>query len=53
MSNFTYFPIIKTRDAELKAMTHLKDDVFDKILPIYEPNQEKQKPLQMETYIDV
>ncbi|EFH5191351.1 beta family protein [Escherichia coli] len=36
MSNFTYFPIMKTRDAELKAMTHLKDDVFDKILPIYE-----------------
>ncbi|MDM7149060.1 beta family protein, partial [Klebsiella pneumoniae] len=27
---------MKTRDAELKAMTHLKDDVFDKILPIYE-----------------
>lgn len=36
MNNFIYFPIMKTRDAELKAMAHLKDDVFDKIIPIYE-----------------
>lgn len=36
MSEFLYFPIIKTRDAELRAFSNIDDDSFDKILPIYE-----------------
>ena len=36
MSEFIYFPIIKTRDGELRCFEHISDDDFDKILPIYE-----------------
>ncbi|EPK9976499.1 beta family protein, partial [Escherichia coli] len=36
MKKFNYFPIMKTRDAELKAMSKLSSGVFDHILPIYE-----------------
>jgi hypothetical protein len=36
MDNFIYFPIIKTRDAELKCMSNIDPETFDKILPIYE-----------------
>ena len=36
MRKFNYFPIMKTRDAELKAMSKLSSGVFDHILPIYE-----------------
>ncbi|WP_230689820.1 beta family protein [Vibrio harveyi] len=31
-----YFPIIKTRDGELRCFSHIDDDTFSKILPIYE-----------------
>ncbi len=36
MFNFNYFPIIKTRDAELKCMSKLDWDVCNSVLPIYE-----------------
>ncbi|ASY75468.1 beta family protein [Pectobacterium polaris] len=36
MNKYVYFPVIKTRDAELKAMSKLPERFFDKILPIYE-----------------
>lgn len=36
MSKFKYFPIIKTRDAELRCFENIRSDIFDKILPIYE-----------------
>ncbi|EIT7185477.1 beta family protein, partial [Serratia marcescens] len=36
MSNYCYFPLLKTRDAELKAVSKLNSDDFDNILPIYE-----------------
>ncbi|WP_316677804.1 hypothetical protein [uncultured Tolumonas sp.] len=36
MSEFVYFPIIKTRDSELRCFEHIDDDDFAKILPIYE-----------------
>ncbi|MDX1719296.1 MAG: hypothetical protein R3353_03995 [Salegentibacter mishustinae] len=36
MSEFVYFPTIKTRDAELRCFNNLDADAFDKILPIYE-----------------
>ena len=36
MDKFIYFPIIKTRDAELKCMSNIHDDTFNSILPIYE-----------------
>ncbi len=36
MSDFIYFPIIKTRDGELRCFEHINDDDFSKILPIYE-----------------
>ncbi|QYJ87524.1 beta family protein [Shewanella mesophila] len=36
MSEFVYFPIIKTRDGELRCFEHINDDDFSKILPIYE-----------------
>ncbi|MCY9802663.1 beta family protein [Vibrio scophthalmi] len=36
MSDYLYFPIIKTRDAELRCFSHLDDDVRAHILPIYE-----------------
>lgn len=36
MSDYCYFPLLKTRDAELKAISKLDEEYFDKILPIYE-----------------
>lgn len=36
MSNFLYFPTIKTRDAELRCFYHINESDFAKILPIYE-----------------
>ncbi|WP_299009717.1 hypothetical protein [uncultured Shewanella sp.] len=36
MSDFVYFPIIKTRDAELRCFKNIDSDDFSKILPIYE-----------------
>jgi len=36
MSEFSYFPIIKTRDAELRCFSNINKDDFSKILPIYE-----------------
>lgn len=36
MSQYCYFPLLKTRDAELKAISKLNKDDFDHILPIYE-----------------
>lgn len=36
MSKYNYFPIIKTRDAELRCFSNLDKSLFEKILPIYE-----------------
>ncbi|HGS4484455.1 TPA: beta family protein [Vibrio cholerae] len=36
MSEYKYFPIIKTRDAELKCFQNLDKIILDQILPIYE-----------------
>lgn len=36
MSEFIYFPIIKTRDGELRCFNHINKSDFSKILPIYE-----------------
>ena len=36
MNNIVYSPLLKTRDAELRGMENLSDEVLDKILPIYE-----------------
>jgi len=36
MSMPVYFPVLKTRDAELKAISKLDDLTFDSTLPIYE-----------------
>ncbi|MBN3239836.1 beta family protein [Pectobacterium versatile] len=36
MIQYCYFPLLKTRDAELKAISKLNDKYFDHILPIYE-----------------
>mgnify|MGYP001770686679 CR=1 FL=1 len=36
MSNFQYFPLVKTRDSELRCFAKLPDGVKDKVLPIYE-----------------
>lgn len=36
MSDFLYFPIIKTRDSELRCFEHIQEEDFQKILPIYE-----------------
>lgn len=36
MMDHLYFPIIKTRDAEMKAISKLSYNVKDKILPIFE-----------------
>ncbi|WP_220771237.1 beta family protein, partial [Shewanella sp. MBTL60-007] len=36
MTKHIYYPLIKTRDAELRAFQNLSDDVMEKILPIYE-----------------
>ncbi|WDT85129.1 beta family protein [Alteromonas sp. 009811495] len=36
MNEYVYFPIIKTRDGELRCFENINDDDFSKILPIYE-----------------
>ncbi|MBW5801341.1 beta family protein [Halomonas elongata] len=36
MSEFLYFPIIKTRDAELRCFGNIGASCFEKMLPIYE-----------------
>lgn len=36
MSDYLYFPLVKTRDAELRGMGYLEESCFSKILPIYE-----------------
>lgn len=36
MSDFLYFPVIKTRDSELRCFEHINAEDFEKILPIYE-----------------
>jgi len=36
MSDFKYFPIIKTRDAELRCFKNLEENTLKQILPIYE-----------------
>lgn len=36
MSEYLYFPLVKTRDAELRCMENLPKEVLDKVLPIYE-----------------
>lgn len=36
MSHYIYFPVIKTRDAELRAFSHLEEKLMEQILPIYE-----------------
>ena len=36
MSQYKYFPIVKTRDAELRCFKNLDKDVFEYLLPTYE-----------------
>lgn len=36
MSDYDYFPIVKTRDAELRCFRNLNPRSFEKVLPIYE-----------------
>jgi len=36
MSDFLYFPLIKTRDAELRCLKNIGEDRFKYLLPIYE-----------------
>jgi hypothetical protein len=36
MSDYKYFPIIKTRDAELRCFQNLEKNVLKQLLPIYE-----------------
>lgn len=36
MTAHIYYPLIKTRDAELRAFQHLSEEVMEQILPIYE-----------------
>ncbi|TMX36750.1 beta family protein [Vibrio sp. Hep-1b-8] len=36
LNNILYYPIIKTRDGELRCFNHVDDETFSKILPIYE-----------------
>ncbi|KDA93300.1 beta family protein [Pantoea agglomerans] len=36
MSEYCYFPLLKTRDAELKAVSKFNSEDFDNVLPIYE-----------------
>ncbi|WP_339538732.1 beta family protein [Pseudomonas sp. RA_15y_Pfl2_54] len=35
-NNFVYFPVLKTKDAELKAITSIDKNTREKTLPIYE-----------------
>jgi len=44
MSAFVYFPLIKTRDSELRCFEHIDDDDFAKILPIYELTKSRKTP---------
>jgi hypothetical protein len=36
MSSHKYFPVIKTRDAELRCFKHLSANILEQLLPIYE-----------------
>ncbi|WP_290705314.1 hypothetical protein [Amphritea sp.] len=36
MSQYKYFPVIKTRDAELRCFKNISNDLLDDILPTYE-----------------
>jgi len=45
MNRYCYFPIIKTRDAELNAVSHLPSDIFDYILPVYELTKSRKNKL--------
>lgn len=45
MKDFIYFPIVKTRDAELKAMSYLDKTTFDFILPIYELTKSRKSKI--------
>lgn len=44
-NNFIYFPIIKTRDSELRCFKHLSEDIFNKTLPIYELTKSRKTKL--------
>lgn len=44
MSEFVYFPLIKTRDSELRCFEHIDDSDFSKILPIYELTKSRKTP---------
>lgn len=35
-NSYNYFPVLKTKDAELRAVSNLDSDTMDRILPIYE-----------------
>lgn len=35
-SKFCYFPVLKTKDAELRGISNLPSSVFSKMLPVYE-----------------
>lgn len=35
-SDFIYFPVLKTKDAELRAISSISKSIRDKIIPIYE-----------------
>lgn len=45
MKKFTYFPIIKTRDSELRCFKKLTENQLDKILPIYELTKSRKTKL--------
>ena len=45
MSQFQYFPIIKTRDSELRCLRNLTQNQWDKILPIYELTKSRKTKL--------
>lgn len=45
MSDILYFPVIKTRDAELRCFKHLDNKTKDLILPIYELTKSRRTTL--------
>ncbi len=45
MSNYNYFPIIKTRDAELRAFRNIELDECPNMLPIYELTKSRRSQL--------
>ena len=45
MSRFQYFPIIKTRDSELRCFKNLTQKQWEKILPIYELTKSRKTKL--------